>query len=126
MAGFAPTFISVAPRGSTSGEIDRTVVWLRGEHDVATKVSLVAAITGAVESDDADLLVDLSAVTFMDASTVGAIVTSRRLLRSRLLSLEVRAPSPTARRLLDLCGLVSLVHLSDAQATHPAGAADGV
>lgn len=100
-----------------------TVIWVRGEHDIATKVSLVVAIARAAQRGDADLLVDLSGVTFMDASIVGALVHSRNRLRSRSQSLEVRAPSPPARRVLELCGLAHLVHSPALPAAHPAGLA---
>jgi anti-anti-sigma factor len=105
----SPT-ISVSRRGSARGEIDCTVVWVRGEHDLATKVLLADAVTRAARLDGAPVLVDLSAVTFMDASTVGAIVASRNRLRPNAQSLELRAPSALALRVLDLCGLTDLVH----------------
>lgn len=102
------------------GDPVATVIWVRGEHDIATRAGLSEAIMAAAALDDADVLVDLSAVTFMDASTVGAIVGGRNLLRSSSRSLAVRAPSVRARRVLDLCGLAHLVqpHAS----VHPVGA----
>ena len=117
--------ITVSRRGSKTEDKDAryTVIWVRGEHDIATKVSLVVAIARAAHRDPADLLVDLSGVTFMDASTVGAIVGSRSRLRSRSQSLEVRAPSPKALRVLELCGLTHLVHAAGLDAVHPSGAA---
>lgn len=102
--------ISVSRRGSSSaGSGSHTVVWVRGEHDVATKHALAAAIERAAQLEDADLLVDLSEVTFLDASTIGAIVESRNRLRSRSQLLEVRSPTPYVCRLLQLCGLDDLV-----------------
>ena len=117
-------YITVSRHGSMAEGKDAryTVIRVHGEQDIATKVPLVVAIARAARRDDADLLVDLSEVTFMDASTIGAIVASRNRLRSRSRSLEVRAPSPAARRVLDLCGLAHLVH-SSAETVHPAGVA---
>jgi anti-anti-sigma factor len=126
MARSESSSIAVSRRGSVpEGEDSRcTIVWLRGEHDIATKVGLVVAIARAAQRDDsADILVDLRGVTFMDASTIGAIVGSRNRLRSRSQSLEVRAPSALARRLLDLCGLAHLVRPPALDALHPAGEA---
>src|SRR5688500_18448452 len=74
---------SVTRRGTAEGDPDHTVVWVRGNHDISTKVSLAVTIARAAQLDDGDLLVDLSGVTFMDASTVGAIVGSANRLRSR-------------------------------------------
>lgn len=118
-----PPSISVSRRGSATGEADCTVVWVRGEHDIATRVSLVVVIARAAQRNDADLVVDLSRVTFMDASTIGAIVGSRNRLRSQGRSLHVRAPSPAAARVLELCGLGSLVQPSRVEAVHPSGVA---
>jgi anti-sigma B factor antagonist len=84
------------------------VIWLRGEHDVATKVSIAVAIARAARRDATSVIVDLSGVTFMDASTVGAIVGGRNRLQGRA-ALEVRAPSPFALRILELCGLGGLI-----------------
>ena len=109
MAPFESSSISVSRRGSARGDADCTVVWVRGDHDLTTKVSLSVAVARAAKRDDAPILIDLSAVTFMDASTVAAIVGSRNRLRSRAQSLEVRAPSLPALRVLEQCGLAHLV-----------------
>lgn len=103
--------VSVSPPrpAATKGGRGRTVVWVGGEHDIATRIELSGAIAHAAARDDSDVFVDLSAVTFMDASTIGAIVGGRNLLRSRSRVLSVRAPSARALRVLDLCGLGSLI-----------------
>ena len=112
MAHAESASITVSRRGSRPEGSDAgyTVDWVGGEQDVATKVSLMNAIACAAQREPADLLVDLSNVTFMDASIIGAIVGSRARLRARSQSLELRAPSPRARRVIDLCGLAHLVH----------------
>lgn len=109
--------VSVSRRGAAAGDPAYTVLSLRGDHDIATMVSVAVGITSAAHLEDGPLLVDLSGVTFMDASTVGAIVVSRNQLRSHGQSLEVSAPSPSARRILDVCGLGHLVHLEPLDAT---------
>ena len=103
--------LSVSLRGDIGPGADllRTVVWVGGEHDVATSVDLAVTVAQASMLDDADIVVDLSGVTFMDASTISALVDARNRLRAVSRSLSVRAPSPRARRVLDLCGLVQLI-----------------
>lgn len=103
--------LSVSRRGDVSigADLLRTVVWVGGEHDVATRVNLAVTIAQAAVLDDADIVVDLSGVTFMDASTIGALIDARNGLRASSRSLWVRAPSPRARRVLDLCGLAQLI-----------------
>jgi anti-sigma B factor antagonist len=117
--------ITVARRGSMPDDSDAgyTVIWVRGEHDLASKVALVIAIARAARRDEADLLVDLSEVTFMDASTIGALVGSRNRLLPRSQSLQLRAPSPPALRVLVLCGLSDLVHPAAVGTLHPTGSA---
>jgi anti-anti-sigma regulatory factor len=45
----------------------------------------------------------------MDAATNGVIVRARSGLRLRSRSLTLRSPSPSARRILDICGLTYLL-----------------
>jgi anti-sigma B factor antagonist len=85
------------------------VVWLRGELDIATTADVAEAIARAIAFDDADLVVDLSEVAFMDASTIGVIVRAGNMLLEQSRSLILRAPTTSARRVVDLCGLAELV-----------------
>ena len=111
MAPNEASTVSVSRRGSedAGGDPLRVVVWVRGEHDVATRTHLAAVLDRAAGLDDADVVVDLSGITFMDASTIGAVVEAHNHLRARSRSLCVRAPSPIARRLLDVCQLGFLI-----------------
>jgi len=95
------------PRVSRDG--GRAVVWLAGEHDIATAGVLADTLANVVSADDADLLVDLSGVTFMSTATIDELVLSRNLLRGQSRNLTLRSPSKCARRLLDACGLTCLV-----------------
>lgn len=109
MACTSSSSVSVCRRGSAEGDPERTVLWLCGDHDIATNGSVEVSIAQAAKLDDIPLLIDLSAVTFMGASTLRAIVAGRNRLRSRGQSLELRAPSPPARRVLELCGFAHLI-----------------
>jgi anti-anti-sigma factor len=88
---------------------DGTVVWLDGEHDIATVPALAGVLTRAISADDADLVVDLSGVTFLGAAPIGELIRSLELLRLRSRKLTVRSPSTFVRRVLDLCGFPGLV-----------------
>jgi anti-anti-sigma factor len=83
----------------------QTVVWLEGEHDVATAEELWRILASAIARNDADVVVDLGGVQFMDGVTVGVFVRARTLLRCRSRSLVLRSPSRCARLVLDACGL---------------------
>jgi anti-anti-sigma factor len=104
-------------------DADRTVVWLSGEHDIATDGALRETLAQAIALDDADLVVDLSAVQFMGASTVAVLVRARARLRRQSRSLELRSPSRCARRILGLCGQADLIEPSPVGAAGMAGTA---
>ena len=104
----------------------RTVVWLRGEHDVSTVAALSETMAGAMALDDCDLVVDLSEVQFMGAATIGVLVRARELLHSRSRSLVLRSPSRCARRILDLCGQGDLLEPHRADATPATGTASAL
>jgi anti-anti-sigma factor len=93
----------------------RHVVLIRGEQDIATSGELIAAIRLAIGRDDADVVLDLSGVPFMDASTVGALVDAHNVLRGQARSLTVAGPSAPARHILELCGLEHLIHAAEAE-----------
>lgn len=84
-------------------------MWLRGEHDASTVPDLVQLFARTISLDHADLVVDLSNVEFMDASTVGVMVRARVFLGEHSRQMTVRGPSANARKVLDLCGLSHLI-----------------
>jgi anti-anti-sigma factor len=102
---------------------DRTVVWLRGEHDVSTVAALSEIMARAIALDDADVVVDLSDVQFMGAATVGVIIRAREFLRLRSRTLVLRSPSECARRILDVCGHADLLDPRPVDATPLTGTA---
>ena len=91
-------------------EADRTVLWLRGDHDASTVTALSKNIARVIALDDADFVVDLSDVQFKGAATVvGVIIRARNFLRLQSRTLVLRSPSTCARRVLDVCGLAALL-----------------
>jgi anti-anti-sigma factor len=119
--------LSVRTTGGATGashgqHAPNTLLCLRGDHDRTTVEPLWATISGAIDLADADLVLDLSDVAFMDASTLSVIIRAQQLLALRSRALAVRAPSPCALRLLDICGLTALLTPSVALA---GGCADG-
>jgi anti-anti-sigma factor len=88
---------------------DRTVVLLAGELDIATVEVLTQILAKAIAIDDGDLVVDLSQVTFIDASTLAVLVRGRDFMRLQSREFQVRAPSVFVRRVLEVCGLADLI-----------------
>ena len=89
-------------------EAGRTVFTLRGEHDASNAAELSTELDRVVTIDQADLVLDLSEVQFMGASTVGVIAHTRELLDRQNRHLTVQLPTRAARRVLELCGLADL------------------
>jgi anti-sigma B factor antagonist len=97
----------------------RTVIWLEGEQDAATVPLLAEAMAKAIAGGNADLVVDLSGVTFLDASTIGVLVRGRNLLALCSGRLTLRSPSRCAKRLLDACLLSGLLERPVHEAVSP-------
>ena len=99
--------LAALPHASPNFDAGSNVVWLRGEHDIFTLAGLWETMSRAIAFDDGDVVVDLSAVEFMGASTIGILVRARTILAKRSRSLTLRSPSPRALRVLGLCGLAN-------------------
>ena len=92
-----------------SAEGGRTVLWLDGEHDISTRFAVSDSLESAFSANDADVIVDLSQVTFIGAATVDEFVRGWNALRGQSRTLTLRSPSRPARRLLDVMGLTDLI-----------------
>jgi len=78
-------------------------VIISGEIDIATCRAMRDAM--ATGLGPAHLEVDMSAVTFIDASGIGVLLAARRLAVDAGGSLTLRAPSWAVRRLTGVLGL---------------------
>jgi anti-anti-sigma factor len=96
-----PPLVWVTP---PTGASDTTVIWLRGEHDLST----VDMLSEALASATTDVTIDLSGVDFMDSTTLMAILRAASS-DAQGKAATLRNPSPSARRLLDICGLNELL-----------------
>ncbi len=99
-------------------EDSSVVVRVSGELDVATAPLLAAVLAGA-EAGGPGAVVDLSDVTFIDTRSVGVIAAAHERLGSCSVGLTIRAPSPVARRLLELVGLTRLIEDEGASGPSP-------
>ena len=93
---------------AVSREGDYTVIWLEGEHDIATLPDLTDTLAKAISVNDGDLVVDLSGTTFLSMATVGELIGARKFLRQHGRELTLRSASHAAMRVLDVCGLAGL------------------
>ena len=78
------------------------VVTLRGELDASSKEGLAEQLTGPPGSL---VVLDLSQLTFVDSSGLGAIHTARRAAIEGGGDLLVSRPNPTVSRVMEITGL---------------------
>lgn len=90
-------------------EDSRLVVSLRGEQDMSTATVVAETLALARAVAKGDVVIDLRDVAFMDSTIVTVLVRGRNRMRAQERDLTVRCPSRPARRMLDLCGLDSLI-----------------
>lgn len=92
---------------SVTVRADTTMCRVSGDVDISCSSELRERLLAALEAPRARLILDLSEVTFMDASGLGALMAARR--RSMLLGGGVRlvGASPPVRRVLEASGLRS-------------------
>jgi len=100
-----------------SGCDGHVVVVLRGELDVTDAADAEAAIT-ALLAPGRSLIIDMSALDFIDCSSLGALVRVQALARCAGGDMVLAAPQRRALRLLALTGMDHgfLVHASVAGA----------
>ena len=97
------------PAPFVSREGERSVVWLAGEQDIATVSVLTETLANVTALDDADLVIDMGSVSFVDTATLRALIHCRNVLHSRSRNLTLREPSRFTQRLLALYHTVDRV-----------------
>lgn len=107
MAYLAADGFGVAIRDEP-GEIILTV---HGEADIATAPMFSLGLSAACEAGNARVVLNLTALTFIDAGCVGLLAGTRRHLRDQDRDLIVRSPSPFVHRVLVLCGIKHVIDL---------------
>ena len=83
----------------------QTIILLEGELDRSTRDDLRKSLFRELINTDANLVLDVSGVTFIDASIVDTLVTAANYLRERNRTLALWAPSRCVQRIVDICGL---------------------
>ena len=97
------------------------LVSVRGEIDHHTAAAIRTGMDALLFARrPARLVLDLSAVTFMDSSGLGLIMGRYGILRELGGSMCVRDPSPEIRGILTLAGMERRVRIEDTKRTPPA------
>jgi anti-anti-sigma factor len=88
----------------------RATIRLAGEHDIATAPDVSRRIDAALEAGVSCVRVDLDAVTFLDASLLGALVRGRRRCAAHDARLVVTCSNQLTRRVFAIAKLAALLH----------------
>jgi anti-sigma B factor antagonist len=91
---------STAHVASISGELD-----MHTESDLRERLSPLASVAGAT------VIVDLSDVPFVDSTAVGVLAGLAKQLREQHGQLILASDDPRLRKLLELTGLVQILHV---------------
>ncbi len=93
---------------------------LDGELDIACVAEITAQFNLVIDSHQGDVLLDSSAVTFIDASALGVIVEAANQLARTNRSIRLTDTARCVRRILQLTHLESMLPAPN-RTQHPAG-----
>ncbi|GAA2276039.1 hypothetical protein GCM10010149_18860 [Nonomuraea roseoviolacea subsp. roseoviolacea] len=97
---------TLAPAPSDGADVlTVTTVHLTGEIDIFTSHALRRRLMRALPGGAGLLIVDLSAVSFCDASGLAVLIGIQRRARPRGVTLTLKSPRPLLTRLLRVTGL---------------------
>jgi anti-sigma B factor antagonist len=107
-AGFEGGAMSQSGSAEFGAEIKllggKVTVTISGEVDLSCADALLKCL-GEAASKSAHITVDLSNVTFIDSSGLGALVVAQKQLRGNDGSLTLRSPQKQARAVIRIAGL---------------------
>jgi anti-sigma B factor antagonist len=93
----------------TRTESGRVVVRVTGELDLSTAEQLAAELRTALTAPPVRLVVDASALTFVDSTGLSVLLVAERQARADGGSLVLRHPSHALLRLLELTGTAAVL-----------------
>ncbi|WP_285777562.1 STAS domain-containing protein [Microtetraspora sp. NBRC 13810] len=97
---------------STRSHAGHAIVAVAGEIDLYTAPRLQAEFTRLLEDGPARVVIDMSGVDFCDSTGMNVLLSALKRLKERGGALEVAAPRPAVRKILQVTGLdsVFIVH----------------
>jgi len=105
---------------SSRAEGDRIIVALSGEIDLYTAPRLQSQLAAALNTEyPVRLVVDMSGVDFCDSTGMNVLLAAQRLARERGGDMELSAPRPPVRKILQVTGLESVFTVVEGQAAVP-------
>jgi anti-sigma B factor antagonist len=102
---------------------EATVVSLAGEIDLATQGELRTVLNDLVVAGDVDLVLDLSEVSFIDSTGIGALIGTRRRVHAFQGSLTLVCPHEAILKIFTITGLEKVFDIRPTLAEVPAATA---
>ncbi|WP_030170376.1 STAS domain-containing protein [Spirillospora albida] len=99
---------------STASQDGNAVVTATGELDLYTAPRLQAALAGLLREQIDRIVVDLSGVEFCDSTGMNVLLAALKRLKERGGSLELAAPRPAVKRILQVTGLDTVFTVCEA------------
>lgn len=87
---------------------------IAGEIDLYTAPRLQAEFARLLENGPARIVIDMSGVEFCDSTGMNVLLSALKRMRERGGQLEVAAPRPAVRKILQVTGLDSVFTVYDA------------
>ncbi|MGP4022624.1 STAS domain-containing protein [Actinomadura sp. 3N407] len=102
-----PTIVTASTEAGLSRKrlAEHTVIAISGELDIVSTPSLRERLHAALRDTGPYVVIDLSGVTFCDASGLALLVDARRRTEPKGTTVVLAAPRPQMGRLLRLTGL---------------------
>lgn len=98
---------------SIDREDDVVTVALRGEVDVLNVGQVRVSLVEALESRPRGIVVDLSGLSFIDSTGLGALTFGFQRARDAGIGFRLARPGTAVRQILVLSGLLEVVELSE-------------
>lgn len=99
---------------STSSQGGHAVVTATGELDLYTAPRLQTALAGLLRDQVDRIVVDLSGVEFCDSTGMNVLLAAMKRLKEQGGTLELAAPRPAVKRILQVTGLDTVFTVTDA------------
>jgi anti-sigma B factor antagonist len=96
---------------------------VEGELDIATAPRLMNALNRAVQDALKSVVIDLSAVGFMDSTGLALLINAHRRLTRRRKGFAVVCPAGPLRRVFEMTDMMETLHVSPDTASATAAAA---
>jgi anti-sigma B factor antagonist len=93
---------------------ERTQMILMGQLDLATAPLLAQEFLKVAQSD-ADVVLDIGLLTFIDSTGLSLFVSQHKKLQAEGHELVIYSPTPRARRLFEITGLTDVFTIDPAQ-----------